>query len=133
MAAQPYRIQDNHTDIYSTLRNIEEQAYIYAMNASSTQTYQLTFILGEEIHSFLKLDLTTLETTRVPLTITLKPGEGAVLFPDAHRIESKEELQSYHLTFKNADVSFEENYLPIDHVRYSLDGEHFSERWPIIA
>ena len=37
------------------------------------------------------------------------------------------------MTFKNAEVDFEENYLPIDFVKFSEDGIHYSEKWSCAA
>ena len=35
--------------------------------------------------------------------------------------------------FENARVSVKENFLPVDEIRYSMDGEHYSGPWPCAA
>jgi hypothetical protein len=62
-----------------------------------------------------------------------EPGEDALLFPDAGTIAQKQELLDFALRFQNAEISFKENALPIDVVRYSTDGKTFSQPWPIPA
>ena len=131
--AQPYQVKDCNTMIYSTLRTLDGTAYLYAVNASDKEEYTQTFQLGAEVRSFQKLDLVTLERKRVPLTVTLKPGETALLFADNEEAEKIQKLQPYSLRFQNATVGFEENYLPVDYVRYSTDGVHYSEKWPCAA
>lgn len=131
--AQPFQVTDSDTMIYATLRVLDDTPYLYAMNASDTREYSQTFRMGEGIRSFRKLDLNSLQTEQVPLTITLKPGEGVLLFPDTGEMEKQEVLMPHSFVFDHAAVSFEENYLPVDYVRYSTDGVHYSGKWPIIA
>ena len=82
-AAQTHRLKDAETEIYSTYRNLNGMEFLYAVNVSLRKTYQQTFDCGEKVHSFLKLDLMDDSTQKLPLTVTLKPGEGVILIPYA--------------------------------------------------
>lgn len=132
-AAQPFQVTDPDTEIYASMRILDGISYLYAINASSEQEYSQTFQMGEEIRSFQKLDLVSLKTRRVPLSVTLKPGEAVLLFPDTQDAEDSKTLTPCPLIWDHANVSFEENYLPLDYVSYSLDGEHYSGKWPVAA
>ncbi len=133
ISAQPYRVVNLDTEIYSTRREIDGKVFLYALNASGTTEYKQTFCMGKNFKSFQKIDLNTFETKNVPLTITLQPGEAVVLLPNWETPKAKKELISYEMKFNDAEVCFAENYLPIDFVRYSEDGIHFSEKWPCAA
>ena len=133
IAAQPYRVENRDTWIYSTRRMIDGAEFLYVVNASDKHAYTQTFHMGADSKSFLKIDLNTYETKRVPLTMTLKPGEAVALFVDKEEAGEDKVLTPYELQFHHAEVSFEENYLPIDFVRYSEDGVHYSEKWPCAA
>lgn len=133
IAAQPYSVSDRDTWIYSTRRIIDGDEFLFVINASEKNEYTQTFNMGADVKSFLKMDLNTYETKRVPLTMTLKPGEAVALFVDQEEAEAEKALTPYELRFANAEVSFEENYLPVDFVRYSEDGVNYSEKWPCAA
>ena len=133
LAAQPYRVKNAETEIYSTLRTLDGTSFLYVVNASREKTYRQTFVMGEGIHSFQQLHLDSMEAERVPLTVTLEPGEDGLFFPDGQKVEPEEPRIIHSLVFQNAEVSFEENYLPLDFVRYSSDGENYSEEWPVVA
>lgn len=131
--AQPYSVENRDTWIYSTRRVIDGDEFLFVVNASKTEAYTQTFNMGAATKSFLKMDLNTYETKRVPLTMTLKPGEAVALFADKEEASAVKDLTPYELQFKDAEVRFDENYLPIDFVRYSEDGVNFSEKWPCAA
>ena len=78
-AAQMYHMKNPETELYSTCRNLNGMEFLYVTNPSKKKTYQQTFDCGERVHSFLKLDLMELVTKRLPLTVTLKPGEDMIL------------------------------------------------------
>lgn len=131
--AQPFQVFSNDTQIYTTYREYEDNTFLFAQNASATDAQAQTFDLGDEVKSFMRLDLTTYKTKRVPLTITLKVGEGAILFPDKEVPEEEEELIPYTLQFEHAKVDYEENHMPVDFVSYSKDGVNYSKIIPCAA
>lgn len=130
--AQPYRVRDFDTEIYSTYRRLEGKEYLYIMNSSAKKTYAQTFDCG-----------------KASFTVTLKPGEDALfmlsqgeepgvkqlMLSSQSRRDTSEEnkLTPYSLRFQNAAVSVAENILPVDVISYSTDGEHFSKPWPCAA
>lgn len=133
IAAQPYRVEHLDTEIYSTYRTMGSKEYLYIINASDSMTQVQTYDLGPEIHSFVKVDLNDMSKTNVPLTITLKPGEDAFLYPSSERVSQEKVLTPYTLRFENAKVTVKDNYMPVDYIRYSKDGKEYSKPWPCPA
>lgn len=131
--AQPFRVGNVDTEVYSTYRTLDDMQYLYVINSSCTNTYSQSFDFGEGIRSFQKLDLKELTMKRVPLDITLKPGEDALLFLDKAPVTEEKKLVPYSMRFVDAEIDFAENYLPVDYIRYSTDGITFSEPWPCPA
>ena len=116
MQAQKYQVSNYDTKIYSTYRLFDGKEYLYVTNSSDDEGYsQSYFFEGKRFH------------------VTLKPGEDKLIcLSEAQGVEG-ESLTPYVLRFANASVTVTENYLPIDTVRYSTDGTHYSEIWPIMA
>lgn len=133
LADQPYRVSNEETDIRATYRTYEGMKYLYVMNASATEAFTQTYDFGEEVKSFVKVDLTDMSTESVPLTIALQPGEDALLFLSGKEADEKKQLTPYRLKFENARVDCKENYLVVDHIRYSKDGQAFSKPLPCAA
>lgn len=132
-SAQPYRVRNLETEVIATYRTFGEKQFLYVMNISDCKTYEQSFELGAEIHSFEKRNLLSGETEQVPLTIVLEPGEDAVLIPSSEVVTSSERLHTYQLVFRDTKVKWKENFLPIDHVSFSTDGVNFSRPWPHVA
>lgn len=133
MDAQPYRVDDYETAIYSTYRTKDGRAYLYVMNQSADKVQTQTFRFGSDIKSFSRCNLTDMSEQLVPLTITLHPGEDAFLYPSEKQPDKAKGLVPYQFFFRDADVQFSENSMPVDYIRYSLDGKEFSEPWPCPA
>ena len=114
--AQKYSVETFDADIYSTYRVYDGKEFLYVMNNSMDQTKAQTFHLGKK-----------------DITVTLKPGEDALLSPDDSEDSEEKELTLYSLKFEDATVSVKENYFPIDYIRYSIDGQLYSEPWPCAA
>lgn len=117
-AGQKYSVKDFNTDIYSTYRIYDGEEFLYVMNNSIDKTETQTF---------------EFRTAKKAITVTLKPGEDALLCMDDMEYPNTKELTSYTLQFTSAPASVKENYLPIDYIRYSTDGEHYSKPWPCPA
>ena len=146
--AQPYRVKDFETEIYSTYRKFGGKELLYVMNSSAVQEYTQSFELGSRAASFVKVNLSEdiyenisednfgksiAGGERIPLTITLKPGEDALLCLDSEPVFEKKEQTLYPLHFENAQVHVKDNFLPVDYISYSMDGEQYSKPWPCAA
>lgn len=131
--AQSYRLSDYTTEIYTTYRTLDDKAFLYVINASTDKSYTQSFDCGKKIRSFKRIDLTDDSESQVSLTIKLEPGEDALLYLSQTEVEEDAELMAYEFDTKDAEVSFDENYLIVDYVRYSNDGKKYSKGWPCIA
>ena len=131
--SQPFRVKNKDVDIYTAYRKLDGMEYLYVMNSSQSATLTQEFIFEQNVQSFTKVDLTDLSEKQVPLRITLKPGEDALLFLKEEPVAEEKELIPYELLFQNAEIAFKENALPIDHIRYSEDGQTYSKPWPHAA
>lgn len=131
--AQPFKVKNPDADIYSTYRKLEGKEYLYIINGSESETYTQEYVFDGDIKSFTKVDLADLSEKQVPLTITLKPGEDALLFFNNEECEEAEELVPYELRFENAQITYENNAMPVDFVAYSEDGINYSKPWPAPA
>ena len=130
---QAYHGIFSDTEIKSTYRRLGDTELLYVINVSDTKVYTQTFVCGEDIKSFRRMNLVDGTSQTVPLTVTLEPGEDAVLLWDRENAVSNQNLITYPLYFESAKVKYERNYLPIDKVRYSMDGIEYSELWPCPA
>lgn len=133
MSAQPFQVTNWNTEIYATYRCMDEKKFLYIINASQTELYTQRFVFDKKVLSFIKVDLTDMSEKRVPLEITLKPGEDALLLISEEALDFEQKLQPYHLRFENASIVFQENAMPVDHISYSQDGKEFSQPWPCAA
>lgn len=133
MEAQPYHIENTENNLYYTYRKLGETTFLFVQNASEEKEYTQTFHIGEEIKSFEALDLQTLEKREIPLTVSLPANGSLLLFPSNKKLNddgtdaSQKALKKYELQFENAEVHFDMNYLTLDMVRYSKDGQVYSE------
>jgi len=130
IAAQPFRVENLQTELYTTYRKADGTDFLFVQNGSATEGYTQTFRFPAQIKSFLKLDLSTYKAERVPLTVEIKPAESVLLFPDTQEAPSIAPLTQVALQFTDAKVAFEENHLPVDFIRYSTDGVQFSQPIP---
>lgn len=131
--AQPYRVLNKETLIFSTYRMLEGEPFIYVMNASDKDTYEQTFQFDNGVKSFEKVDLLSGERTSMPLSITLKPGEDAILFLSEEQVGPVEKSNMIELDFEHAKIVREDNVLFVDNISYSTDGVEFSKPWPCVA
>ena len=130
LAAQPFHVADNHTELYYTYRSHTEGSFLFVQNASAERTYTQTFDFGSSIHSFCAVDLITLEQTQLPLTVTIPENEALLLYPSTDPAPVCERKAVYYLPRQEASVTFGDNYLTVDHLRYSLDGTTYSDSIP---
>jgi len=126
MQAQPFRVKDTDNDLYYGYRILEGKPFLYVQNYSQ-KVHTQTFCFGEEIRSFTALDLLTMNTYKLPLTVTLPENGALILFPSEEEAPAERKLSVCEFAFENADIQFEHNFLTLDKVRYSKDGENYSE------
>jgi len=124
---QPYNVQNTDTNLISVMAEYEGIPFIFVQNASADKGYKQTFILDSKYKSFVKVDPTTFKTERLPLTIRFEKNEFALLVLSSEEYVEKNEKSYYVLRFNNADVSFKQNTLTLDMVRFSTDGIGYSK------
>ncbi|MEE1048846.1 MAG: hypothetical protein U0M60_15695, partial [Clostridia bacterium] len=130
--AQPFTVLSKETELFYQYRVISGMPFITVFNSSNSCKVKNTFAFNEKsIKSFIRLDLLTLKQEILPLEITLEPGQAMILFPSEQICEKQCDLKEYKFKLNNADVEFQNNFLTIDHVRYSEDGINYSELLPI--
>ncbi len=130
LAAQPMAVKHSNHDLYYSYRMWEKTPFIMVQNASAERSYTQAFSVSEDIHSFVKLDLQTLTTSQIPLTVTVEPEETLLLFPSGQRIEHLPCKEETAFSLHNGQVSYTDNYMTLDMVRYSYDGHAFSHPYP---
>ena len=130
-ADQPYRICNSNRDIHQTYREINGSRFLFVMNASKTETITQRYDFGEQIKSFKKLDLLTLEETQLPLDVTLEPGDSLLLMPVRDPYVKRRSANITYFEPNGATVQYEKNTLVVDYVRYSFDGCEFSKSVPV--
>lgn len=128
--SMPFHVENTETELCYAYRILEGKHYIYVMNPSATRAYTQKFDCGEDIRSFKRIHLEDLSTEQIPLTLTLSPGEDALLLLSPDEAISEKPLGSCVFRLDRASVSFDRNALPIDHIHYSYDGIHYSDPWP---
>ena len=135
MSAQPFRMEPRSADIYvyNTYRVWNGQPFMMIQNGTPSLTHTVSYRLGEDIRSFRKLDLLTMETKNIPLTVTLEPGESMVVFPDTAEPDAEPDVREYRFCLKDAAVSCTSNLLTIDYVSCSTDGMHYSKPYPCVG
>ncbi|MBQ8803087.1 MAG: hypothetical protein IJZ53_05610 [Tyzzerella sp.] len=131
--AQPYCTSNKETLIFSTYRTLNGEQFLYVINVSDKDTYEQTYNFGNEVKSFKREDLLSGERQSVPLSITLKPGEDAILYLSNEQVKSAAEPKVVELCFENAKIDRKDNVLLVDQISYSEDGMNFSKPWPCAA
>lgn len=114
--AQKYQVSNYDTEIYSTYRMFDGKEYLYMTNSSDSKSSTQIFRFADK-----------------KFAVTLKPGEDLMLCLSENVEEKDSSLTPYELHFTEATVSVKENYLLVDSMRYSTDGEHYSKVWPCPA
>lgn len=131
---QPCQVTRANDMIYSSLRELNGRRFLFVVNMSSKNSYDHT-IICKEAQSFEELDLETWETRVTDLNVHLEPGASKILFlrkekMTGEEIDSQIRKKSMSVTvfeLDKAQVSFENNYLTMDQVQYSVDGKEFSD------
>lgn len=122
--AQEFTISDRDTEIQSTHRVYEGKEYIYAVNLSDDKGYTVTF--NGNFKGFDCIDLETFETKKVGNTLYFDAGQSYVLFfsDEPQEYESPKAEFTLSTPFEVVDAS--DNYMLLDKLCYSLDGQNYS-------
>ncbi len=130
LAAQPVAVKGGGHSLYCSYRLWEDTPFIMVQNADAEHACTREFYLGEDIRSFVKLDLQSLSTTQVPLKVTAEAGETLVLFPSREEMTCQPQRKEAVFSLHNGAVSYTDNYMTLDTVRFSYDGKEFSHPYP---
>ncbi|MBR4073206.1 MAG: hypothetical protein IKK24_04605, partial [Clostridia bacterium] len=108
-------------------RNAENGKFIYILNHSLEENCEVVFDFGGEYTAFERNYPNSDKTEILPLGFTLQPGESALLTPVKAEAQA-DKLYEVIIPDKNFMVMGSDlNSLTIDTLRYSKDGENFSE------
>ena len=127
MVEHPFIVENIDNQLYYAYRLVEGKPLLFVQNASSKDTFVQTFQFADGSQSFVKFNPVTLESEVTSTTITIHENESMLLFPMAQQVSQTQELHEVEMTFQDAEVSFDNNYLTIDEVYFSKDGENYSE------
>ncbi len=124
-AAQEFTINDTETEIRSTLREINGKRFIYCVNVGE-KAYDVKF--SGNFKGFTELNLETLEEKPVSDVLHFESGDSRVLFFSDKETAREKELPEITLGGAFNVASDSGNYLTLDKLSYSLDGENYSEK-----
>ena len=133
VAAQPYTVANTEHALLGCYRRFEDAEFLLVQNSSMTEECDQTFCFGDAVRSLEKLDLLTMKTERLPLTVHFEAGEMMLLFPSDKEPEQKGAIREERFVLNNAKVSTKANFLTLDLVRYSTDGVNFSKPYPCLG
>lgn len=125
--AQPFEMKDPDTELYCAYRRLQGQQFLFLQNASGVKSYTQEFVFRDNTRSFRTLDLNTMEWKKMGLKVTVSENEALLLFPSVEEAPPEKYIQEQEMVFENAEVEFGTNFLTIDVIRYSKDGEHYSK------
>lgn len=127
--AIPYQLREAVDGVHSVLRKGEKGEFLFVQNYSK-ETKTVRYCLQDGYTAFEQWDLDALSSRIISPNVTLKPGQSYVLFFSDRPAEAVAGKDVLHLP-EEAEISqVTENYLPLDTVRYSKDGIHYSRELP---
>ena len=125
IAAQEYTVDDHKTGVQSTMRSFQGTPFLFAVNTDDEKDCTVTF--EGKFHSFVALDLETLETKKVSTTLHFDPSESYLLFPSDEVVKAEEEKKIVTLGNAFTVTKASDNYMTLDKLQYSFDGVNYSE------
>ena len=131
-AAQPMRMVNRKHSLYATYRILNGHSFMLVQNTSMTEGCDQTFDFDDKVKSFTKLDLATMQTEQVPLTLHFDANDTMLLFPSEEEVRPAAKTEA-RFVLENARISVPANFLKLDMVRYSKDGVHFSKPYPYMG
>lgn len=121
---QMYRVTDTQTAVRTTLRQFEDQRFIYAVNCNLDRGAELEF--EGDFAGFLSVDLETGKLTPMEKRLRFAPGGSYVLFLSDTAAAPEEKPKTLTLQGPFCVTKCTDNYLTLDQVYYSLDGHTYS-------
>ena len=109
---------ETQTSVRSTLRQLGDQRFIYAVNCSLTQEADLQF--DGDFAGFLSLDLETGKLTPLPAQLHFEPDQSYVLFLTWEEAAPEEERQILTLPGPFRIQECSDNYLTLDQAGKTL-------------
>lgn len=107
--------------------NKDGQDFIFAMNHSLEEACNVTFASSDDYKSFKAVSLVDESERILPLEFTLEPGESFVLVPCKENSIIENDYNTITLKNEYKVESFEENYLTIDVLKMSKNGNDYGE------
>lgn len=127
MCQIPFCCEDANTVL--TARSSEIGEFLFLQNISPSES-SVVNIENIAAH-YCRLDIERLRTSPVPGTVTLKPWEGIILLRDSTACQTACAETAEDITDRFSVTDISENCLVIDTVRFSKDGENYSELLPV--
>ncbi len=123
VSAQPYSIDDTHTMIRSNHLIYKGTHYLYAVNLSTEKGYTVEF--SGDFNSFVSVNVEDLTENKVSKKLDFEPGQAYLLEFSKEPCEYEEKKKEFTLSGKFDYVNDSGNYLTLDNVYYSFDGENY--------
>ena len=124
IAAQPYSMAE-HTTVRTMMRkDADGKVFIYAINLGGETEVEFN-VKGAT--SFSSYDILKDEYTTVPMKVHFDKGESFVLYLSNETPAEKKALKPLKLEKQFDVVGAPENYILLDYIRYSTDGENYSK------
>ena len=123
-AAQPYTAP-RQEELYSAIRKeADGRTFIYALNLGGDTDVEFTLKEGT---SFEKYDVLKDEYTVLGTKVHFDKGESHILYISDKKPEEKKALNTIKLGKEFTVCGAPQNYIFLDYIRYSTDGETYSE------
>lgn len=127
--AVPYKLLEAVDGVHCVLRKSEKGEFLFVQNYSE-ETKTVRYRLQAGYTSFEQWDLDALSSRIISTDVTLKPGQSNVLFFSDCPVEAVAIKHIVHLPAEAEVSRVTENYLPLDTVQYSKDGNNYSGELP---
>lgn len=124
-AAQPYRIDDIKTSVRSIHLKYKGKELLFATNLSTDKAFTVEY--SGNFKSFKSIDLETLEEKQISKKLDFEAGQSYLLELSDKECEYVEKKKEFTLDGKFELVKDSGNYMTLDTLRYSFDGEKYSE------
>ena len=124
IAAQPYTAEEKE-ELYSSIRkDADGKTFIYVLNLGEDKDVQFRVKDGT---SFLSYDIFKDEYTAIDTKVHFDKGQSYILYISDEKPVEKKKLKPLTLGKEFTVCGTPQNYLFIDYIRYSTDGENYSE------
>ena len=127
VAAQPYTIRGEFTDVRSIMRKDEDgKTLIYVVNLGEETDVE---IIAKGASAFSSYDVLKDEYTTVGQKLHFNKGQSYVLYLCEGTPVEQKTLKDIRLGKNFTVVGAPENYITLDFIRFSTDGVNYSKPW----